>query len=157
MYDIEEMRIFISLMIGFFLLLLIIPVNSQDNHFTKEEQDWLLSNKTNLIFGVHEYPPLIILNESDPQNSDGISMQYIHLIEKKLGIRFKIVIYDSWTKLLEKTQKKEVDIVFAIQKTPERTKYLEFTSPYIKLSNMIVVKKNFNNSSKLENFKNKVF
>ncbi|MCB1192664.1 MAG: transporter substrate-binding domain-containing protein [Leptospiraceae bacterium] len=149
------MRIFFSLIMAFFFLFPKVALYSQNVDFTEEEKNWLLSNKTNIILGVHEYPPLVVLNKTNPQNYDGLSMKYIHLIEKELGINFKVLVYDSWTKLLEKAQRKEVDVIFAIQKTPERTKYLKFTSPYIKLSNMIIVKKGLYNSSKLESFQNK--
>lgn len=130
-------------------------IHSQEIKLSKQEKEWIIQNRKNIKLGIHEYPPLIVITKTKPLIVNGISMEYIRIIEKKLGINFKILVFDSWSDLLQKAKNKEVDVVFAIQKTAERSKYFNFTSPYIKLQNMIVVKKAIKTPNYLRYFKNK--
>lgn len=129
--------------LSFVIILFVIVFHSlsaQEIHFTPEELEWIKMNSKNIRVGIHTYPPLII--QSDANDSyDGITIEYLHAMEKKLGIKFKIVNFHSWSDVLKNSEEKNIDIVFAAQKTPERTNYLEFTSPYIVLSNKIISRK----------------
>ncbi|MBW2594094.1 MAG: transporter substrate-binding domain-containing protein, partial [Deltaproteobacteria bacterium] len=67
---------------------------------------------------------------------------YISLIEKRLEIRFKIVHLKNWDEVLEKARAREIDMVTAAARTPQREKYLQFTSSFIELPAAIIVRQN---------------
>lgn len=68
----------------------------------------------------------------------GLIADYMHLIEERLGIRFKIITDKSWHEILESAKRSELDMIAGAVKTPERSAYLNFTSPYVSNSAIII-------------------
>ena len=66
---------------------------------------------------------------------------YIRLIEKKLDFKFKIVRFETWGKILVFAQKREIDVISAAQVTPERKKFMNWSTPYLSLKTTIIVQK----------------
>lgn len=62
---------------------------------------------------------------------DGIAADLIKNMVKKLNIDIQLVNTKSWEQSLEYVQNRKCDILSLVSKTPERTKYLEFTTPYL--------------------------
>ncbi len=60
----------------------------------------------------------------------GIVAEYLSLFESRLGIKFDILKTNSWKETQTQYREKKCDIVSALNKTPERTEYLDFTQPY---------------------------
>lgn len=113
-----------------------------DTLLTIDEINWLDSNRVNIRYapnaswGVAEY-----VDENGVPH--GIIQDYIQIFEKKLGVTFKNVYFNSWNDLLNGLKNSKADFVGAIQKTPEREKYLNFTDPYLDIPVLILVRKNF--------------
>ncbi|GAB2847137.1 hypothetical protein GCM10027277_13970 [Pseudoduganella ginsengisoli] len=61
----------------------------------------------------------------------GISPNMLQRIETMLGVRFELVPSASIADQIDKLKRGEVDIVSAISQTPERSKYLSVTAPFI--------------------------
>ena len=61
----------------------------------------------------------------------GISSDYMSDIEKWLEIPFDAGPAIPWGKVLEQIEKRELDVLPAIVKTPSREQYLAFTKPYM--------------------------
>lgn len=70
----------------------------------------------------------------------GIFADYLHLIEAYLGVTFHPYFTNSWTESLSALQQGHCDFIPAISQTPEREKYLSFTSPYYLIHNVLVAK-----------------
>lgn len=107
------------------------------NLLSAEERSWLLQHP-NIRVGVTVIPPQVLLERGEYV---GLSIDYIRLMETKLDCRFKLAPYATWNEVIEAAKKKQIDMIFAAQMTPERSTYLQFSKPYIELPNMILVRK----------------
>ncbi|NAX45963.1 diguanylate cyclase [Photobacterium halotolerans] len=70
----------------------------------------------------------------------GIFADYLLLIERYLGVTFHPYFTRSWSESLTALQLGHCDFIPAISRTPEREKYLSFTSPYYMIHNVLVAK-----------------
>ncbi len=117
-----------------------------------EERRWINANAENilLIESCH-FPPIEFLDDTGAW--DGISRDYIELIEQRLGFTFtrqRICDYHEAMMALYL----EVPVVKCnIQKTPERSTDLNFTEPYIELPNAIIVRNEIKTSLHLAELK----
>jgi len=128
-------------------LLLFVPFHfifAEEFHLSETERIWLNSNHKNIRVGIHEYPPLVVSRTNKENEFDGISIQYLRIIEKKIGVNFEFVAFDSWSELLEQIKANKVDIIFAAQQTPERDLFLLFTDPYLTSNTQIIARKDTN-------------
>jgi PAS domain S-box-containing protein len=67
----------------------------------------------------------------DDGNHQGISSEYVKIIEKKLGLKFEIV-FDSWENLLTSTKSGGIDFLPLVSPSASRSEYLNFTEPVLK-------------------------
>ena len=102
------------------------------------ERQWLASLNRDIRIGITVIPPQIV---HDGGTYEGLSLDYIRLMERKLDHRFKLVPLPTWNDVIEAARERRIDIIFAAQKTPERLAYLDFTEPYIDLPNIILTRK----------------
>lgn len=70
----------------------------------------------------------------------GIAADMMERISKIIETPFEIVPTKTWQETLQKAKKRECDIVALAQKTPEREKYLDFTSAYLQTPLVIATK-----------------
>jgi diguanylate cyclase (GGDEF)-like protein len=114
---------------------------SESIFLTEEEQAWLTGQEGQIRIGyTTDYPPVEFQIANDYV---GISADYFKLLEVKLGTKFVMVEFDQWSDLMEAARSKEIAGITAATKTPERSKYLDFTVPYIMNPNVIITRKNF--------------
>jgi polar amino acid transport system substrate-binding protein len=71
----------------------------------------------------------------------GLSADYLALLERKLGVTFTKVADSDWSKLLDKIQSQQIDLISTISFTDERQQYLSFTLPYHVAPNQLYVRK----------------
>jgi polar amino acid transport system substrate-binding protein len=69
----------------------------------------------------------------EKQNYTGMSADYYKLFAKILNIEFKVIHTNSWTESLEYAKQRKCDILSLAMPTPQREKYLNFTTPYLKI------------------------
>ncbi len=119
---------------------------------TPAEREWLTQHDRERVIriGITVIPPQILSENGD---YTGLSIDYIRLMERKLDVRFKLVPYPTWNDVIEAAKKRQIDMIFAAQRTPERLSYLCFTEPYIELPNMILVRKDRTSGSSLSDMK----
>ena len=103
-----------------------------NNSFTlsKEESDYL-KNKKEIKFCID--PDWMPFEKIEDNKHIGISADYVDIIESKLNVPITLVQTKSWSESLSKAKERVCDIIPLIVKTDNRDKYLNFTSPYIKL------------------------
>ncbi|MGD9566772.1 MAG: transporter substrate-binding domain-containing protein [Sedimentibacter sp.] len=125
---------------------------TEEIFLTVEEKAWLDEHKDEIKIGYTiDYPPVEFLNNGQYV---GISADYFNLIEQKLGIRIQMVQFDNFDELIRQAQKRELTGITAATKTPERSKYLGFTIPYIDNPNVIITRKNFSENLTFEKLAN---
>ena len=105
---------------------------------TQEEWAFLQSHKPITLAPDPDFPPI----ESFDDDGDyvGLAADYVHLIEKKLGIRFKVLHLKDWDEVLKYARSRQVDALPAAANTPQRNAYLDFVSPHLVLPGVIIVR-----------------
>ncbi|MBE0496328.1 MAG: transporter substrate-binding domain-containing protein [Campylobacterales bacterium] len=93
---------------------------------TQSERDWLATNPTIRVGMDSAYAPYEWL---DNGHFVGMAVDYLHLMEQKLGVRFDIVKGKSWAEVIEMAKRGEIDLITSIVQTPERLKYFTFSPP----------------------------
>ena len=128
----------------FVILALLLPRTASSGvspklELTTEEQLWLEAHP-NIKIGIRETPPLTFKGEHG-EGYRGLSIDYVERVEKLLGIKFNLVNYPTWQKLLDETRARNVDMLITGTIVLDRSSYLDFTPPYIQLHNKIIVRK----------------
>ncbi len=113
----------------------------QEDLLTPKERQWLSASNRPIRIGITVIPVQVLLGKK-PGDYRGISIDYIKLMERHLGCKFALRYYQTWNEVMDAAKKKEIDMIFAAQETPERSEYLLFSKPYLELPNMIIVRKN---------------
>ncbi len=105
---------------------------------TREEAAWLREHPV-LKLGVDPaWPPYELIDPAGRYS--GIAADYVKLISGRLSIGMEVQPGLSWEQVLAGLQEKTLDLAPAITLTPERTRYLLFTQPYIKYSVAVVTR-----------------
>ncbi|MDD2383185.1 MAG: diguanylate cyclase [Sulfurospirillaceae bacterium] len=100
------------------------------------EKNWLAKHPVIRVGMDSDYAPFEWLNEKGQYV--GMAVDYLALIEKKVGVHFEIVKNISWTQAIEMTKKGEIDMLSSIVETPERLKDFIFSEPYRDIQTVIV-------------------
>lgn len=124
-------RIFILI-----LLLTVKPVLAQEMVLTPQEAAWLKAHPVITLGVTRDFPPYEWIDEKGQYV--GPVAEYMHLLEKKLGIQFKVVHDRPWAAILEMTKQGELDLLSCVNKTPERSQFLTFTEPY-KSTHIVII------------------
>ncbi len=105
---------------------------------TKTELDWISANSGRIDMApAPEYPPVDFVEKN---RETGYSMDLFRIIMERTGLRFNIVRYPNWNAMMDAAMKGSVDVVSSIAKSPDRSEYLVFTSSYVDVPSVIVVK-----------------
>jgi PAS domain S-box-containing protein len=84
------------------------------------------------------FPPFEFFSEHGEYQ--GIVSDYVHRIEERLGIRFRLVRKSTWDEVVQAFQAGEVDVVPAMTPTRQREAFMRFTEPYIEVPSVIVAR-----------------
>ena len=105
---------------------------------TAKEKQWLRQHPKITITSAPNAPPI---NFFDADIFNGISADYLSLIEKKLGIKFEYINCGSYPKAIEQVTNRKIDVISGITPTPFVFKSLDFSMPYLELPPVILVRK----------------
>lgn len=159
MFYTSSYKNFLLIFVGFLLLsvvaLLIIHLSKTDTAvlLTSAEKAWLKAHPVIRLAPDPDFPPTEFFTADG--HYTGIASDYVALLQKRLGIRFQIVKLQGWEEVLKKARLKEVDVLAATTKTPERAEYLLFTKPYLEFPGVIITQKNFNETLSLKSLNGK--
>ncbi|QDF28339.1 transporter substrate-binding domain-containing protein [Halarcobacter anaerophilus] len=102
----------------------------------KDEKKWLKNHKTIKLASSRAFFPFEDIN--DKNIYEGISADYIKLIEKRLGITFIQSPNKPWNKILKMAEDKKLDLLTAVVPTKKTKESFYFTKPYISHPMMII-------------------
>lgn len=105
---------------------------------TDSEKAWLHEHPFIRVGMDAEYAPYEWMNKDGTYV--GMAVDYLHLLEKKLGVRFEMTKGKSWSEIVEMAKRGEIDVLTSIVQTPERLKHFLFSEPYRDTQTMIVDK-----------------
>ncbi len=105
-------------------------------NLSTEERDWLSRHPVIRVGINRNFPPYEWINQQG--RYVGMVAEQLQLIEKKLGIRFRIIKDQPWHEVLDMAKRGEVDMLAAAVSTPDRQQYLDFSKPYSGSSAVII-------------------
>lgn len=103
---------------------------------TAEERAWLSDHPVIRIAPGPDFAPFEWLTKDGVYH--GMAADYVHLIEKRLGMRFEVVRGYKWPQIIDMAQQQKVDVLPAVGRTEQREKYLLFTRNYISVPGVLV-------------------
>lgn len=102
-----------------------------------QEKAWLAAHPVIRVGIDHNWAP--IESVDDKGRHTGISASYLHLLEKRLGIRFEVDYSRKlWSDSLRALKTKDLDMLTSAAITESRRDQMVFSRPYIKQSMVIV-------------------
>jgi PAS domain S-box-containing protein len=118
---------------------------------TLQEKEWLVKHPVISVAPDPDFPPIEWFDNNG--KFTGIAADYVSLVQKQLGITFKIVRCGSWDEVLVKARNKEVDMLSAAAQTPQRAEYLLFSEPHVILPGVIITRKEVRDNMTLQDLK----
>jgi signal transduction histidine kinase/ActR/RegA family two-component response regulator len=112
--------------------------SSDQVRLSPEEKEWLAAHKE-IKMAIRDNPPLMMRGAASGAFS-GLTIDYLHILEDRLGIKFRMVWYSSQKMQLERAKSREVDVTAAAVWSEERLAWFNFTPPYIVLDNKIIAR-----------------
>jgi PAS domain S-box-containing protein len=104
---------------------------------TPELRQWLTAQSSPIRIGVTSIPPQVF-RDTETDALSGLCIDFIHEIEQILAHRFEVVYYNTWNEMMGAAFARNIDVVYAAQKTPSREAAFLFTDPYLTFDNKIV-------------------
>jgi ABC-type amino acid transport substrate-binding protein len=144
-------RFNISVVLGTFVLISAFPniINADSDILTPQENLWLKSrNNTIVVYPEKNFPPYSYQNSSGtPQ---GLSIDYIEIIAKKIGAKIEYLPARSLSQILDDFEKGyKGDIVTSLTDTKDKESYLYFSDIYVTSPAVIVVRKDLDKGDTL--------
>ncbi len=152
-YSYSFMNLIVQLIIPFILLFLSVPSVAADLAtdsasasipvrtitLNPEEQKWLEKHKKIRIAFDGDFPPFSFVN--DKGIVEGVAVEIISLLSRRLGIDFEIYPHTEWSLIYEAAVARKTDVVATMVNRPERRTWFFFTQPYLNKSLVIITRK----------------
>ncbi len=103
--------------------------------FTPEEQAYIKAHPVVTLGADYRWPPFEFTDRNG--NHSGLASEYARLIERKSGLKVKVVS-GVWSDILSRMKRHEFDGLACAVKTDERSVYLRFSDPYLTVPMVIV-------------------
>jgi signal transduction histidine kinase/DNA-binding response OmpR family regulator len=117
-----------------------------------EELAWIKAHPVIRVGAEMDWPPF---DHVEQNRATGFSNDYLRLLAGKVGLDFEFVHGFTWSELLRMAREKQLDVLPAVWKNPERTAFLEFTQSYYESKNVIVVREDSQGIDALEHLEGK--
>ena len=122
-------------------------------NLTEEERHWLAQHHVlRTVLDVNN-PPLSFKDENG--DYQGITVDFMRLIEERLGITIQIEESNSLSEILGRAYRRELDILPMIQRTDERARYLDLTAPIFTVPTVILARSSDTSIRSLSDLKRK--
>ena len=118
----------------------------------EEEKNWLADHKHIRIGVDPSWPPFEFFDITRVYS--GIASDYVRLLNQKLNINMVPVQDLSWSQVMEKARAGEIDVLPCVLKTPERSKFLRFTKPYLSFPMVILTREDAAFVNGVQDFEN---
>lgn len=106
-------------------------------NLSHRELAWLADHPVISLAPDPAWPPVEFFD--DDNTYAGMTADYVSLLEKKLGVQFKIHQAKNWEGVLSASRDRTIDVMTAAAATEERRRFLKFTKPYLHMPAVIIV------------------
>lgn len=104
---------------------------------TEQEQQWLQQRERRLTLCVD--PDWMPLEGIDSRGRHvGLSADLFSLFADRSGIRFDVLAAPDWHSAVTAARERRCDLFPLAMKTPQRSEFMSFTEPYLKIPNVII-------------------
>lgn len=110
----------------------------QKNALTAEETAWVKEHREILLGVDPEFAPFEFIDETGQYKV--IVPEYLHILEKRIGLNFKVAPGLSWKEAVEQVRQGDIDMLPCVGKTSERQKFLLFSKPYMYYQRVIITR-----------------
>ncbi|MCW9032945.1 MAG: transporter substrate-binding domain-containing protein [Rhodospirillales bacterium] len=114
--------------------------SSSSVRLTPAEKSWLAEHSEVRLAVDINWAPFEFIDENN--NYQGMAAEYIELVEKRLGITFKVDKERPWAEMVEAVKNRDLDAFSLVVRTPQRDEFVNFTQPYISFPMVIVTREN---------------
>ena len=97
---------------------------------TEEEKTWISNHPVIRVSNNTSYAPIDFVSSGQPT---GFSIDYLNLIATKVGFRIEYEKGNTLSHNLEMLKNKQLDIIHSISVNEERSRYFNFSQPYLKV------------------------
>ncbi len=112
------------------------PISSRIK-LTEAQRQWLKQHP-DIRLGIDiAWPPIEFVDHKG--HYQGLSSDFIKRFSQALGVNTVVDTKLSWAQVIEQVKNKQLDILPAVVKTPNREQFLTFTQPYLNFSIVIFV------------------
>lgn len=117
---------------------------------TPEECIWISNHPVIKVGNELDWAPFDFVKNGREQ---GYSVDLLSLVAEKTGLHLEFINGFSWAELMEKFKLGELDILPAIMDTPERRKFMRFTSSYFTNPTYLIVRNDRDHIENIEDVK----
>lgn len=105
--------------------------------FTESELSFLANRDNNINICVHpSWLPIEAIDQHDRHT--GMSSDFLKLFEDRTDITFNLYVTRTWKETLDEIKAGHCDLLPSAVQTTERLTYLDFTTPYLSLPNIML-------------------
>ncbi|WP_207185948.1 transporter substrate-binding domain-containing protein [Rubrivivax gelatinosus] len=116
--------------------LMSLPALAQQTPLSPAQQDWLARSGVLRVAPERDYGPFIYLD--DEGRVSGLSVEMLDLVQRRTGVALRWMPARPLAQQLEAARRREVDLLTSLRPTPQRSGYLLFTRPYVKVPAILV-------------------
>ncbi len=139
--------------VSFFVSATLVSGRTDRIGLSSEEAAWITAHPVILHAPDPDYAPFEFKDNTN--HYVGMAPDFLKLVGIKLGLQFKEVPSPSWNASLDKIKRHKADLVTVATKTPERSEYMLFTSPYIEFRNVILMREDVSGNFKMVDLEGK--
>ena len=120
---------------------------------TQDERTWIESQPTITLGADDSWAPLEFVDKMGKHR--GVAADLLSIVSERIGIKIDVEA-GKWPDIVQRVKKGELDGFSCAALTQERLKYLNFTTPYLKVESGIIINKKRVDIASLEDLKGKV-
>ncbi len=121
---------------------------------TAQEQAWVKEHPEIRLGVDPTRQPVEFIDEKGEYQ--GVSSDYVRILNERLGLNMKIVPNLSWTQVMDAVPQRGVDVLPGAAKTSEREKHLNYSEPYSYIEWVIISRMDTPKISSLADLKGRV-
>lgn len=104
--------------------------------WTDTELQWLEQKNREISFCAD--PDWMPLEGVRDGKHTGLSADVLSLFSQRSGVVFRLIETDDWPSAIAAAKARRCDIFPMAMRTPERSEYMDFTSPYLEVPNVVI-------------------